>query len=118
MSELNLKDLMRQELDPKQVELRAKYHNAQIAVDMAYRYAGKLYSIPEIKTLNPDYEEGKSERYDKYIYTSPTTEQNAQELVKGARLLKIEIEKDLNDTLKVLEGDKEDGSQAAAPQLS
>ena len=119
MSEFSLKDLMKQELDPKQVELRAKYTNAQIAVDMAYRYAGKVAYLRDTKVLNPEWKEDAGDKRpfeSKYEYVDATSDAKIAELVRCARALKVEIEKDLNDTLKVLEGDK-DGSESLAPTI-
>lgn len=101
-AQLTLKQLMSQELDPKQVDLRARFQNAQIAVDSAYRLAQKMAYVPDTKALNPDWKEGEPS-HAKWDYVTASTEQNVAEVVKVARLLKIEIEKDLNETLKVLE---------------
>lgn len=102
-AKISLQKLMEQESDPKYIETRQKYSNAQIAVDIAYRVAIKHYYSPEKKELNPDWKEGDN-AYDKYKYTDASNQERVTGLCEMARLLKIEIEKDLNDTLKVLEG--------------
>lgn len=99
---------------PKQMELQARYSNAQFAVDLGYRLAEKQVYLPDVKLINPDWKEGDA-KYDKFDYKEATSEAKAQELVKIARLLKVEIEKDLNDTLKVLEA--QDGAKTDAPKL-
>ena len=114
--EVSLQRLMANELDPKQVELRAKFQNAQIAVDLGYRLAEKQVYIADTKVLNPLWKEGDV-NYDKFDYKEPTPEAKAAQLVALARILKVEIEKDLNDTLKVLEV-VEDGAKTDAAKLS
>ena|SRR3990167_10908572 len=98
MNDLNLKDLM----DPKRLELQAKYHHAQIAVDRSYTLAEKNVYIPETKVLNPTWKEGDP-TYDQYDRIEATADVRVAEISRVARLLKIEIEKDLNDTLHILD---------------
>lgn len=108
MAELSLKDLM----DPKRQELQARYTNAQFAVDLGYRLAKEVF-YPETKvTLIP--REGDEPRRE---YTDPTPEEKLEAYIRCARALKLEIEKDLNDTLKVLEV-VEDGAKTDAAKLS
>lgn len=114
--EVSLKQLMEQEMDPQTQDMRARFTHAQIAVDLGYRLAEKQAYVPDTKTVNPNWKEGMAE-YDRHNYTEATSEQKAAEIVKIARLLKLEIEKDLNDTLKVLEV-KADGAKTDAPKLS
>lgn len=108
---LSLQELM----SPKRLDMQARFNNAQIAVDLAYRYAKSLAYVPDVKVPNPDWKEGMSS-YEKFTYTESTQEANVANLVKVARALKLEIEKDLNETLKVLEA--QDGAKADAAKLS
>lgn len=114
--EMSLKQLMEQELDPNTQDLRARFTHAQIAVDLGYRLAEKQVYVPDTKVPNLDWKEGDS-NYDKFNHVEAPAEAKTAELVKIARLLKVEIEKDLNDTLRVLEA-KDDGAKADAPKLS
>jgi hypothetical protein len=109
---LSLKELM----NPVRLDMQARFNNAQIAVDMSYRLAEKQVWIDDTKTVNPDWKEGDP-TYDKMIHTSATAEQKTAELVRIARIIKTEIEKDLNDTLKILEV-KNEGAQSPTPILS
>lgn len=98
-AQLSLKDLM----NPTRLDMQARFNNAQIAVDMAYRIAEKNSYLADVKTLNPNWKEGDAS-YDKYDYTEAAPEAKIAKVVELARMLKPEIEKDLNDTLKVLDG--------------
>ncbi len=109
--ELSLKDLM----DPKRLDMQARFNNAQIAVDMSYRLADKLIYIPEVKILNKDWKEG-DEKYDKWTYVEATSTEKVSKMVEVARMLKTEIEKDLNETLKVLE--VSNGAETTSTKLS
>lgn len=111
MAELSLKDLM----DPKRQELQARYTNAQFAVDLAYRIARDSFYPDSVRTLDEAASEAAGEP--RYLYTDPSLEQKVEAYVKAARILKAEIEKDLNDTLKVLEV-VEDGAKTDAAKLS
>lgn len=98
---MTLEEIMGQ-VDPKTVELRAKFNNAQFAVDLSYKIAEKRAYTDDVKVLNPDWKEGDL-NYDKHLYFNPTTEQIANSITSLARKLKPEIEKDLNDTLSILD---------------
>lgn len=108
MSELSLKDLM----DPKRQELQARYTNAQFAVDLGYRLAKEVFYPDIMETLVSA--EGAEP---KYKYEDPTADEKLASYIRCARVLKVEIEKDLNDTLKVLEV-VEDGAKTDAAKLS
>ena len=105
--QLSLKEIM----NPKRLEMQARFNNAQIAVDMSYRLAEKQVYIPETKILSSSWKEGDP-TYDKHEYLEATSTEKIKKLVELARMLKPEIEKDLNDTLTVLEV-KEDGTPSA-----
>ncbi len=79
-------DLMEKMEDPKVRELSARYENARIATDMAYRLA-----CGNVGFAHSDF----------------------QERVTTARAMKVEIEKDLNATLGVLEEAHEPKSDTA-----
>lgn len=114
-AQLSLKELM----NPKRLETQARYNNAQISVDMAYRLAERQVYIADTKVLSLDWKEGDP-AYDKYTYIEASSTEKINKLVELARLLKVQIEKDLNDTLKVLDETKEvsDGLKTANTKLS
>lgn len=113
MDAVTLKDLM----DPKRQDLQARYTNAQFAVDLGYRLAKEVF-YPESKLVpNPKFVEGTLTDQAQQIWVDPTPEEKIASYLACARALKVEIEKDLNDTLKVLEV-KEDGAKTDATKLS
>lgn len=108
---MTLEELMKAgKPDPKVMDMQARFNNAQIAVDMAYRLAKDIVYIPDVKIPNKDWKEGDAS-YDRYTYVEATSTEKVAALTLAARLLKSEIEKDLNDTLKVLEV-KDDGAKS------
>lgn len=117
MNELSLKQLM----DPKRLDLQARYQNAQIAIDRSYDIAKRYANPPEVRIPNPLWKEGDPS-YDKTAYVDPTDEQKAQSIVKLARMLRVDIENDLNETLKILEPlskvEESNGAKASTSHLS
>lgn len=88
-------------LDPKVLDLRARFNNAQVAVDRSYQIAKESFYPESKKVKNPDYkDDGKTHEWD---WIDPTPEEKVTSYIKTARLLKLAIEADLNATLKVLE---------------
>ncbi len=104
--DMSLKELM----NPTRLERQARFNNAQIAVDLGYRIAEKFSYVPDTKVLSPEWKEGDSS-HSKYDYLDATPDVKTAALVKMARELKLEIEKDLNETIKVLDEVK-DGDKA------
>lgn len=92
-----------QGFDPKLVELREKYQNARDALMLAYKYADSYY-LNDSVTVNPQWVEGSTEK--KYVHTPPTDEERIAHFFKVSRALAAEIQKDLDNTLNVLEEKK------------
>ncbi len=89
-----MSDLMKQAIDPKLVDKRARFENARSAVAMAYQYA------KELAYVEPEAVKGSD---GKFNYIEPLVEAKVANLTKVARLLIPDIEKDLNATLTRLD---------------
>lgn len=89
-----------------QILLQNKYENARHSVVKAYEIAAKNFAYAEAPRKYTKNEKGEMVR-DWSNETDPTFEQNMAHYIKSAHLIAVELNKDLDATLSVLDAAEE-----------